>query len=241
MFCCKIEIKRNHQKDAQVECCIYCKTFQNTIIVLNQKSYSIASKFNSKCKLMSAFIPPIKTEILEEQLQLKIDSLKTSSDYIFCTNAYSHVYDKNRNEIYGILPLINLFNNYPKLGLILSDPKGEYQNYFLLNNYKVNNNIIILNKNHSFFEVIKQSDCLIRNTTIDGDSLSINEALFCRKPVIATDCVSRPNGVITYGESTSLSLENAIIKASKNNNYKPKYIPSNCATELIELYKSQNK
>ncbi len=211
----------------------------NLPIVLNQKSYLIASKINLNTKLMSAFIPPLTIEILEAELQLKIDSIKQKIDFVYCTNAYSLVYDKNGNEIYGIMPLVKFFNSNPDFGLILSDPKGEYFNYFLSNNIFLNDNIAILNKNHSFFEVIKQTDCLIRNTSMDGDSLSINEALYCGKPVLASDCVSRPIGVTIYGESTTRSIENAIIQIQQIENYIPEKKPTNCAKELVEIYRNK--
>jgi glycosyltransferase involved in cell wall biosynthesis len=208
----------------------------NLPIVLNQRSYSIAIKINSNSKLMSAFIPPIITEILEDRLQLKIDSIKATADYIFCTNAHSLVYDKNGNEIYGIFPLINYFNHNPKIGLILSDPKGEYQNFFISNNSIVNDNIIILNKNHSFFEVIKQSDCFIRNTTTDGDSLSINEALYLGRKVIATSCVNRSEGVLVFGDKTDLNLASAIDAALYCKIASSEKKPINAAFELVKLY-----
>jgi hypothetical protein len=212
----------------------------NLPIVLNQQSFKIASKINSKCKLMSAFIPPINTEILEEQLQLNIDSVKASTDYIFCTNAHSLVYDKDGKEIYGILSLINYFNSNPKIGLILSDPKGEYQNFFFSNNRVIGDNIVILNKNHSFFEVIKQSDCFVRNTTTDGDSLSINEALYLGKNVIATNCVNRPDGVLIFGDKTDLNLANAIDVVLNCQFESALKKPDNSAVELVKLYLNLN-
>lgn len=208
----------------------------NLPIVLNQNSYFISSKINSNTKLMSAFIPPIKTEILEYKLQIKINLVKQKTDFVYCTNAYSLVYDKKGNETYGIIPLVKFYNHHPNLGLIISDPKGEYLNYFQLNNIFLNENIAILNKNHSFFEVIKQTDCLIRNTSVDGDSLSINEALYCGKPVLASDCVSRPKGVSIYGKSNSISIENAIFQIREFKTSLNEKKPSNSALELIEIY-----
>jgi glycosyltransferase involved in cell wall biosynthesis len=42
------------------------------------------------------------------------------------------------------------------------------------------------------------SDVVIRATNTDGDSLTVREALSWGVPVVASDCVSRPNGAILF-------------------------------------------
>ena len=46
-------------------------------------------------------------------------------------------------------------------------------------------------------QILKQTECLIRFTTTDGDSISVREALFLNKSVIASNVVERPVGVTT--------------------------------------------
>jgi glycosyltransferase involved in cell wall biosynthesis len=101
----------------------------------------------------------------------------------------------------------------------------------------VENNILFLTGNHSFFEVLKMSNCFIRNTSTDGDSLSIKEALYIGLPVIATDCVSRPKGVklINYNDISSLDMAICglnIKEINKNNR------PVNGGLEILNLYKN---
>jgi glycosyltransferase involved in cell wall biosynthesis len=208
----------------------------NCPIMLNEKSFHIAKKMNSNSKLMSAFIPPQKQEFLNKDLQHKINFVKNTCDFVFCTNAHSLVYDKKGNEIYGIISLVNFFKDNPKDGFVVSDPKGEYLRFLKNNNFDPGYNIVLLTGNHSFFEVLKQTDCFIRNTTTDGDSLSIKEALFSGIRVIASDCVDRPAGVFVYEVSNPLSLENAIFKIKTMSNFSLDMTPINGAIELTELY-----
>lgn len=208
----------------------------NKVIVLNNTSYSKAIKFNPQTDLMSAFIPPIKEEVLEESINNKIEKVKRHSKKIFCTNAYSLTYDKNGNEIYGITELVDYFNDKDHIFLFISDPKGIYNDYFFEKKVKINKNIKFIVGAHPFIEVIKATDCFIRNTTTDGDSLSVKEALYFEKKVIATNCVSRPEGVITYGYNTDKTLNDAINSILNNTIQTIINRPENGAINLLKLY-----
>jgi glycosyltransferase involved in cell wall biosynthesis len=45
---------------------------------------------------------------------------------------------------------------------------------------------------------MEQSDIVLRPTNTDGDSLTIREALFLGKPILASDVVARPPGTIIF-------------------------------------------
>jgi glycosyltransferase involved in cell wall biosynthesis len=213
-------------------------SFVKKPILLNSFSLKKAKKFNKNSIMISSFIPPLLNEGISRNHLSKIVSIKQKANYVFCTNASDLVYDKFGNEVYGILPLIDFFNNNPNLGLLISDPKSSYKNYIHNNNIAVNPNIILLTGKHSFFEIIKKSNCVIRNTSKDGDSLSIKEALYLNIPVIATNCVDRPKGVelIEYGSQQSLSngITNLLNNFSKNR--KNEYYVENGGIELIKMY-----
>lgn len=51
---------------------------------------------------------------------------------------------------------------------------------------------------------------IIRNTPTDGDSLSVKEALYLHKPILATDAVSRPKGVILFKYNDEESFSEAV-------------------------------
>jgi glycosyltransferase involved in cell wall biosynthesis len=181
----------------------------NVPIVLNQSSYNIAKQINRKTVLIPAFIPPAEIVDLDEDTENKVKQLKSVCDTVFCTNAYNVSYDKEGGEIYQITSLITLFNKHPDKGLIVSDPSGMYIKFVKENGIHYADNILFLSFIHDFNAVIRDTDCMIRFTTTDGDSLSVKEALFAGKPVIATNVVERPLSVITIGNSTD-ELESAV-------------------------------
>ena len=210
------------------------------VILLNQYSFDIAVRINSNSVCMSAFIPPIHSKLLDSALQKKIQEVKKITSFLFCTNAYSLTYDRNGDEVYGIFELVDFFLKNTNLALVVSDPKGEYYNNYLNKGELITDNIKFLLGNHSFVEVIKVSDCVIRNTSSDGDSLSVNEALYFGKKVIATNCIDRPDGVLVYGDNIPLKLSDAINLSIKSNKDWSINEPKNAAIDLVKLYMELN-
>ena len=81
---------------------------------------------------------------------------------------------------------------------------------------------------------MKITDIFIRNTSKDGDSLSVKEALFLKKRVLCTDVVERPGGVQLFKYSDKKSFE-ACLKQNE-----PSNMPDveSGEVKIIELYNS---
>lgn len=207
-------------------------------VVLNDDSYGIALKYNKRTRVISAFIPEMQPVELVQGVRDSINALRKRCKHIYCTNAYNVSFDKNDNEIYQISALVVLFNKYPQYGLIISDPSGNYEKYLKNKNIQLHQNILLLPFEHDFNAVIRSSDCMIRFTTTDGDSLSVKEALWHGKSVIATDVVSRPEGVILVSPDIA-ALERLIDdgRIFENKEAGVSQLPANGADDLIKLYK----
>lgn len=207
-------------------------------LVLNKNSFEIAKKQNVNSKLISAFIPPEIDDSNLENLKKELKFPDNDFNHVFCTNAFTYDLDKFNNEVYGILPLVKIFNNLQSKCLIICDPSGNYKDFFKNNKIILNNNIKLLSKlNFSFIDVIKLSDCLIRATTTDGDSLSIHEAFFLKKDVIASDCVDRPLNCVLYKKNDFSELNMKILGYKKN--YKSNFDmnKNNGYDQIFDLYK----
>jgi glycosyltransferase involved in cell wall biosynthesis len=204
-------------------------------IVLNSESFVISKQINRRSLFITAFVPPLNSKPLNADLLSKINFLKKNYDYIFCTNAFNLTQDKNGTEIYGVVQLINIFNNIFRQALIISDPSGAYYRYCQNNGITVSDNILIIPYEHEFIEVIKLSDVFIRNTSTDGDSLSVNEALFLNKTVFATNSVPRPDGCMLYSRLEPDLLQSLIVKF-KNLSENKNHIVESCFPQLSGLY-----
>lgn len=178
-------------------------TFCSIPILINLNSFIKAKSWNKHSKLLSVFIPPIGEENLPDFIINWINYQHKKNKSVYATNASGLNYTVSGEEIYGILPLLKYFKNNKEFSLIISDPSGQYEKY---NDRQ--NNILFISNQHSFFEILKLSDGMIRATATDGDSISVKESLYLGKQTIATDRVIRPRGVILfkYGDLDSLDI-----------------------------------
>lgn len=184
----------------------------NVPILLNNATFELSQKINSKSVIFTPFIPPCnKTLDLPLNLKNKLDEFLVNSSQVFCTNASSLAYDQTGNEIYGITNLVKIFSEFNEgKKLIISDPTSENFEH-CKNNLKISKNIFFINQPHNFSGIIDLSHCFIRATTTDGDSLSVKESLHFNTPVIASNCIERPESVITYPSQDYNSLKAVIL------------------------------
>ena len=163
-------------------------------VVLNIKSFNLVKLVNKNTVLDSAYIKPLYQTKLPEQLENIISQKKLQFHKVFCTNAYNRVFDVIGNELYGIDEMVELFEKTKYL-LIVCDPSGVYTQYY--SNRELQNTFFI-NYTIDFVSLLVKTDGFIRNTTTDGDSISVHEALFNNIPVYCTNVVDRPENVILY-------------------------------------------
>ena len=167
--------------------------------VVGVGSQIAAKTLNSRTETASAFIPPV------ESSDAFIDGLLKSlpEKKIFCTNANNFSFDSFGREIYGITCLVDYFENQDDYILIVVDSSKAYTSYFKSRTF---DNVIFINRDIDFCYLIQNSYCFVRFTSTDGDSVSVMESLFFGVPVIATDCVTRPETcfLCRYGDTSSL-------------------------------------
>jgi hypothetical protein len=197
----------------------------NKVFVLNKSSYNAILKLNKSSILSSSFIPFRIPERGSKQYMClscfcldKNEKYSTSLDEhlirrytkVVSTTAWRLVRE-NGLEVYGISEIICLCKYLPSVLFVISDPSGEYLNFAEHANLWYSN-VIYITEPHRFVDVLSFSDLFIRNTTTDGDSISIRESLYMGVPVAASSSVERPIGCITY-ERLSPTLISKILFA----------------------------
>ena len=171
------------------------------IKILASSKNDTSVKYDSFLKL-----PATIDEINEEGLVGIIDIIVASKNIVVSTNAFDLTFDQNNNEIYGISKLIiwAVKNNYL---LVVSDPSSNYYSWIKKNFPNLlSPNVLFIPFSHNFVAILKYVNFFIRNTTTDGDSVSIHEALASDVTVYATNCVSRPDNVIVYDDLDKVQL-----------------------------------
>ena len=202
-------------------------------ILINQMSYDIALKHNKNSKLISVFLPPLSTNPLPSNYFLEIEKFKKTK-IIYVTNAYNLSFDEDGKEIYGLSQLLKLFKDNANRLLIIADPSSNYKKYIHQYYPDFINNAYWICEPIDFYELLKMCDGSIRNTTTDGDALSVRESLFLKKPTFASNVVDRPKGTITYNavEELSYLLNNNTELSSCTSDYDV----SNTINALLNCY-----
>lgn len=180
-------------------------------ILINANSFELARSITDKAVSMPAFIPPDAVIKPTDSIVDAVEEWRHHFTVLFSTNAHAFSIDKHGLEIYGILELLNIFASAPTKGLIIADPSGSYQRHIQTLGVYCPPNVLLISEPLDYVWLIQRCDCVIRSTTTDGDSLSVKEALFFGKPVIASDCVARPDGCQIYETGNVSALRDWIL------------------------------
>jgi glycosyltransferase involved in cell wall biosynthesis len=190
-------------------------------IVDNNKCFILIESVISnpgKIEIIPEFIPPSMVPPLERDDVL---ALRKKHKYLLSSNAYQISFHKNE-DLYGIDLLIDVLNSlYHSFGFDVAIafllPAVGNPDYFLnlkqrLKQYTLEDRFLfITNPIEEASSLWKISDGVIRATNTDGNSVSILEALHLGVPVVASDCVERPAGVVLFKSRDAEDLKNKIV------------------------------
>lgn len=144
---------------------------------------------------------------LPEFLSKRIEEEKNRNATVICANA-SALDSFEGKDLYGLDSCINLADklrnqskpfffifNVTSLHIGRERYESAKQRIAALH---LEDHLLLMNESISFVKLMEVADIVLRPTLTDGDSLSVREALYLDKTVIASDVVSRPNGVVLY-------------------------------------------
>jgi hypothetical protein len=206
-------------------------------IVLNRQSFAYALKHTDKVFLGTAFIPPSAPEGLSPEIKNLLAECRKKYKVICSSNAHNVSIDKYGKEIYQVRFLLDLFREITDCCVLFSDPSGKYSKYLKRHKVDIPSNVFIIKETHSYFELLKETDVMLRITTTDGDSISVREALYLHKTVIASNVVARPAGVIV------VSINKDIIKEQLRKVVNGQILPiivkeENAGEQMVKIFKS---
>ncbi len=173
-------------------------------------SKEISEIFKLKNKIIiPAFIPPDISE--EKDLPIEISNIleKNKDKKIIVNNAFKLVLYKQQ-DLYGLDLLIDVARsikrdqkNYKIIFVIASmDEKLNLYDYYaqIIKEENLEEEISLIPYSISFVKLMMASDLVVRATNTDGDALTVREALFLNKPIIASDVTFRPEGYATCAQ-----------------------------------------
>lgn len=191
-------------------------------IAVNSQIKSQIESFSLSCKNISvipAFIPSLQKG---ESLENEINNFINSKSKVISIYAHSLVDFKDK-DLYGIDIALKAIKSvkhyYPDIGLIICIPKTpnnfQLHDYFkLINDLQISENVLLFLKPLNNPTLLwRKSDIVLRPTLSDGDSLVVREAINEGTNVIASDVITRPEGVILFKSENIDDLSKKIIDA----------------------------
>ncbi|HPH85943.1 MAG TPA: hypothetical protein PLC48_10815, partial [Ferruginibacter sp.] len=172
------------------------------IILVNPDIFNRLSLPAEKCIYKHAFLPPV----LQEEVPLPAHvsdwllNTRKSGATILCANA-SRLDLFQGKELYGLDMCIDvtrrLLDKRIPVGFIYTVSSTEHcedrfeQYQQQIKTLGLTNHFMLLHEKVSFVKVIEQSDIVLRPTNTDGDALTIREAIYLGKPILASDVTER--------------------------------------------------
>jgi len=194
----------------------------NKIIIVNKNIIPAKELNKMKFHVKPAFIMPVisKEPILPNEIENIIQTARNENKRIIISNA-SKLKMYNNEDLYGLdlclqLSLILKQNEFKFIFIFIVSRQEQQELYFKkikteIKKYQLEKHFYLIPTILSFSKLISKSDLVIRATNIDGDSISIREAIYLKTPVIASDAVERPTGTIVF---KNRNLEELYLKTS---------------------------
>jgi len=191
--------------------------FQRIIVVSDAQRQFLLDEFKikpDKLCVIPAFLPPPANgkALIDDKCVQKVLKLKNRTNKLALVAGFVR-------EYYGFHSVLDALEILEKKGIQLgvvfvfyttSNPEYEAT---LRNRISSMTNVLILTEltPDIFCEIIKISDIFIRPTYMDGDSVSLREAAYFGKQIIASDCVDRPTDCVLFKTKDSDSLSEKIM------------------------------
>jgi glycosyltransferase involved in cell wall biosynthesis len=190
-----------------------------TQAVLKSASHCIAVNSGIKDKLLSmgagpekvsvipAYLPPVQKEEEKKQVPPEVWTFMENHAPLVCANAFAIIRDKGE-DLYGIDMCIELCaalkSIYAGVGLVFLLPSIRDHEYFhelkrRISRQGIERNFFFQTKPCQFYPVLMKSDVFVRPTSVDGDAVSLREALYFKIPSVASDAVARPEDTVLFG------------------------------------------
>ena len=172
--------------------------------------------------IQPAFIPPeLDTEPeLPAQISRWLENQRGQSRKIIAANAFRiELYEGQ--DLYGIdislemmRQLVHDQGQQISLIFIISsvDRAGRKLDEYLqlIKEWELEDHILLACISLSFVKLINHADIVLRPTCTDGDALTIREALYFNKPVVASDMVTRPEGTVLFRNRDAKNLSEKV-------------------------------
>ena len=210
------------------------------IAVSEEIKLKLPKKIQLNTELLEAFLSPqIDNEPeLPTSIETLIKDYRDGGYTVLAANAF-RIRKLKRGELYGLDQCVKVAeyakNENYRLHIIfvigtVKEEDRAYLDSFLkeINDKELSDFITVFPSSLSFIKLINEVDVVLRPTLTDGDALTIREALFMNKNVIASNVVKRPGHTSLYETANAFDLYSKIKELRK---FKNQFDLTNFATD----------
>ena len=252
-----VSLKSQYQTGSYVRRMLIRLSLRKTSLIIathrNIKQFVTSLGICKNLVLIPSFVAPIKKKQHHDAVPPYVWNFIKSHKPAIAGNAYQLVI-RDGVDVYGLDLLIELVgrlkNEYPKIGLIFLLPEiGDFA-YFrkiqkIIHNKELDDNILIVNVAMQAYPIWENVHVFVRPTTTDTTAISLHEALWFGTPAIASDCVSRPEGVLIFKNRDINSLVRKtrflLEHYEKEKRKTMEATPKNYAEDIVKVYENVMK
>jgi len=154
--------------------------YTDLLITINEEDYNLAkNKFKKTTVKLVHGVGVNEEKFINKELRIN------KEDYIFLSIGELN---KNKNHIMQIESMKKLVKQYPKAKLLIAG-EGALKPFYLdlIKKYNLQNNVKLLGYRKDIASLLNYSDCVIATSMREGLPVNVIEAMFCSKPIIATN------------------------------------------------------
>lgn len=191
------------------------------IILVNADIANRVSLAAKKIIVKHAFLPPVMENepALPIAVSAFINKARTDNAHLVCANA-SRLDTHQGEDLYGLDMCVEIASRliakkiplrfiYTVSSLESGDDRFQ-SNLSRIRELGIENEFLLINERLSFVKLVEQCDVVLRPTNTDGDALTVREALYLGKQVLASDVVERPEGTTLFKTRDVNDLEDKL-------------------------------
>ena len=198
------------------------------IITGNEKIRGLALSLGvdpQKVARIPAFILPTIEEEDYKKVPQYVWQFINEHKPVLSANAFRITF-RNGIDVYGLDMIVELTarlkNSYQKLGVVFCLPSIGDKKYFDKLNQEIEQRgvsehiLFVTQPLEEAYPIWHKTDIFLRPTVMDGDALSVREALYFKTPVVTSDACPRPDGVILFRSRDIDSFTTSVEKVLAN-------------------------
>jgi len=198
------------------------------VIADNKNIAQLAQKYSPKpVIIIDAFLPPLYKENIYKEFIIKYGKVLINKIYIISMVGWFCYY--KGEDLYGFDIALEALHRFKKeidenvlllvsINGIRSEELHQKIKIYITKNNLDNSVLFIYEEMPEIWPIYITSKVFIRPTCTDGSALSVKEAMWFETPVVASDCVPRPEGVILFKNRSSNELFGKLMQVYKSNN-----------------------